>query len=51
MTYDAVCRIGALCAEHELQGILTRKGAKGYKLISVDDVTVDGWEDKDWISI
>ena len=45
---DAICRIGAQCAENELHTILKRKNVKGYKLISVDDVLVEGWADTEW---
>lgn len=51
MTYDAVCRMGAICAEGELRPTLARKGVKSYKLISLDDEEMDGWEEKDWTII
>jgi hypothetical protein len=51
MKYDAVCRFGAICAEEDFHAVLTRKNIVGYKLISVDDIEINGWNEKDWIMI
>ena len=48
MNYEAVCRMGAICAEQELHRVLGRRNVKGYKMISVDDEPIGGWEEKEW---
>jgi hypothetical protein len=51
MAYEAVCKMGAVCAEEELHKILKRRNVKGYKVIALDDEAVANWEDKDWIYV
>ena len=48
MKFDAVCRMGTICAEEDLHPFLLRKNVKGYKLISVDDDVVNEWEKQEW---
>jgi non-ribosomal peptide synthetase component E (peptide arylation enzyme) len=48
LKFDAVCRMGAVCAQEELRPYLLRKNVKGYKLISVDDEVVGEWDKQEW---
>jgi hypothetical protein len=48
MKYDAVCKMGAICIEQDLHSMLSKRDVKGYKVISVDDEPVAGWNDTEW---
>ena len=47
-SYDAVCRMGSICAEQDLHAALKRKRVKAYKLISVDDEPVSDGRASEW---
>ena len=49
MRDNYLCPIGAICTEEELGAYLRSQGAKGYKIKTIDNEPVAGWEDGDWI--
>lgn len=48
---ECMCPMGAVCEEGELNGILKNQGVRRYKMKSVDDEPIAGWEEKDWTMI
>ena len=48
MKYDALCKMGVVCAESELHRILSRRNVKCYKLMNIDDDPMENWENSDW---
>ena len=49
--YEFQCPMGAFCTEEELGAILKGKGVKSYKVKTVDDEPVAGWEKTEWVLV
>jgi hypothetical protein len=51
MRYNALCPMGALCSEDELNDILKQRDVRNYKIKMIDRDPIPDWEKADWIPV